>query len=150
MSHFTLQLGPNGPIVSAVIFVSQQRQAALTAAGQPIPAHVTAQALVDTGASCTCVEAGLIASLNLQVLNMVPVNTPTTGTAPQSVPQYDVQLVIPGATLGAIPLVFPTIPIVALPNLGHQQGFQVLIGRDILDQCILHYNGAARFFTIAF
>ena len=43
---------------------------------------------------------------------------------------------------------FPTI---AVTNSDLSiQGLQALIGRDILDRCILIYNGTQEFFTLAY
>jgi hypothetical protein len=49
--HFTLQISPGGPVLNAVVTVSQPKAAALQAAQQPIPTPVTIRALVDTGAN---------------------------------------------------------------------------------------------------
>lgn len=47
MSHFTLQFDQGlGPLLVANIGVSEGREAALTAAGQPVPKLVTLRALV--------------------------------------------------------------------------------------------------------
>jgi hypothetical protein len=46
-------------------------------------------------------------------------------------------------------LIFPTVAIVASELLG-AQGFHALIGRNILSQCLFHYNGAMGLFTLAY
>jgi len=142
--HLTLQVTQSGPILSAAVGVSEARAAALTAADQPIPPLVPIRALVDTGASCTCVDPSVLAALSLTPTGSVSVNTPSTGATPHSADQYDVGLAIPNGT----PLVLQTIPVVAAELL--PQGFHALIGRDILDQCLLVYNGKIRLFTLAF
>jgi hypothetical protein len=63
--HFTLSLGPNGPVLNAIVAVSQERNAALVAAGQPAPKPQPIRALVDTGASATCVDPSVLAALSL-------------------------------------------------------------------------------------
>lgn len=108
MPHFTLQVGPNGPVVNAFVAVSQGRTAALTAAGQPIPKPAPIFALVDTGASCTCVDPSVLHGLKLTPTGSISVNTPSTGSTPHETYQYDVALVVP-APSGA-PLIFQTIP----------------------------------------
>lgn len=151
MAHFTLQVGANGPVLDAFIGVSGPRLAALTAASQPVPSPVPIRALVDTGASCTCIDPSVLQSLGLQPTGTVSVNTPSTGATPHTADQYDVGLVIPPGNIppGAQPLHFPTIPVVAAELLAGQ-GFHALIGRDILDQCVLIYNGGIGAFTLAF
>lgn len=46
-------------------------------------------------------------------------------------------------------MTIPSIPVLQLPLLRHQQ-FHALIGRDILNRCVLIYNGSFRQFTLAF
>jgi Aspartyl protease len=147
VAHFTLQTSPNGPILNALVAVSQARSAALTAADQEIPNSVPVFALVDTGASCTCVDPAVLASLKLTPTGNVSVNTPSTGATPHSADQYDVALIVPAAN--GPPLIFQTIPVIS-SDLLSAQGFHALIGRDILDRCVLIYNGHMGQFTLAF
>jgi len=146
--HFTLQVEPAGPVLRALVSVSQPRAAALTGAGQAIPAAVPIRGFVDTGASSTCVDPSVLASLDLSPIGTISINTPTTGMTPHDAEQYDVGLVIP-ATQGTSPLIISAMPVVCSQLLA-AQGFHALIGRDILDQCLLVYNGATRLFTLAF
>ncbi len=148
MPHFTLQIGSRGPIVMALVFVSEARQTALVAAGRAIPAPVSMQALIDTGASCTCVDFQVLAPLALSPTGSTPISTPSTGTSPHHMDQYDVGIAIPGADPGSSPLILPTVPIVACSL--RPQGIDALIGRDVLGRCLLSYNGATGAFTLAF
>jgi hypothetical protein len=54
------QLGPEGPVVNLLVGVSEPAVAALQAANQPVPPPVSVRALIDTGASCTCIVAGVL------------------------------------------------------------------------------------------
>jgi hypothetical protein len=150
--HFTLPLTPGGPIVNAHIGVSDARRAALVTAQQPIPPLIPIRALIDTGASCTCLDPSVVQRLGIPATGNVAVNTPSTGSTPHSANQYDVALIIPPSGPGQPPLVFGTIPVVAAELLA-AQSIHALIGRDILSRCIFHYNGAAAqggFFTLAY
>ncbi|MGH7559110.1 MAG: aspartyl protease family protein [Gemmatimonadota bacterium] len=138
-----------GPILTAYVGVSQQRAEALQAAGEAIPNAVRVQALVDTGASCTCVDYSILSALDLSPTGSVPVHSPTTGATPETKDQYDASLLIPGAHATHVPLILQTIPVVAA-ELVAVQGFEVLIGRDILQDCVLVYNGTNGWFTLAF
>jgi hypothetical protein len=150
VSHFTLQLDPGGPILQALVTVSNPRRDALVQAGQPVPLPVPIRALVDTGASCTCVDPAVLRDgLRLTPTGSVPINTPTTGATPHNADQYDIALIIPPATAEEPPLIFQTIPVVS-SSLLHSQGFHALIGRDILKQCILIYNGSVGTFSLAY
>ena len=124
----------------------------LQGAGQPVPKPFQARALVDTGASCTCVDPEVLIALGLSPTGSTPMHTPSTGDAPVDVDQYDVGLIIPPAVQGQPPLVFGTVP-VAASKFFQAQGIHALIGRDILRHCVLHYNGGlgpTGHFTIAF
>ena len=147
MPHFTLQMTPAGPIVDAFVGVSAARQAALQAAGQQVPMPVRIRALVDTGASATCIDPSVPVALGLTPTGNISMTTPSTGTTPHSADVYDVALLIPGPTFP--PLTLPTIPVAAV-DLLQAQGFHALIGRDILGACVFHYNGAVGTFTLAF
>jgi len=145
--HFTLPVGSNGPVLTAVVAVSQERNAALVAAGKPVPKPVPITALVDTGASATCVDPSVLAALSLTPTGIVSLSTPSTGETPHQAEQFDAALIIPAPQGSA--LVFRTIPVVASELLA-AQGFHALIGRDILDQCIFFYNGSLKLFTLAY
>lgn len=149
MPHFTLQIGAEGPVLSAIVTVSEARAAALRRAGQPIPDPVPIRALLDTGASCTCIDPIVIDALELTPTGSVRINTPTTGNRPQDRHQYDVGLAIPGPERAHTPLFVATIPVVATKLL-QQQGFAALLGRDILASCLLTYNGTMGWYTLAF
>jgi hypothetical protein len=147
MPHFTLSLGPQGPVLNAIVSVSNERSAALTAAGQSAPKPVPIRALVDTGASSTCVDPSVLAALSLTPTGIVLLSTPSTGGTPHQAEQFDVALIIPAPAGPA--LVFRTMPVVASELLA-SQGFHALMGRDILDQCLFSYNGSIKLFTLAY
>jgi len=147
--HFTLANSPNGPILTAFIGVSEARSSALTAAQQEVPPPQQIRALVDTGASGTCIDPTILQALGLTPTGNTTVNTPTTGRQSQQVDTYDVSLFVPGAQATDSPLVIPTLQVIAAELLT-QQGFHALIGRDVLGGCILVYNGPLNQFTLAF
>ncbi len=76
-------------------------------------------------------------------------NTPTTGAMPATAEQYDASILIPGATTTHEPLEIPTLVVMAAELLV-PQGFHALIGRDILAECVLLYNGTMEQFTLAY
>lgn len=150
MPHFTLGLDPQngGPLLTAVIGVSEPRAAALTAAAQPIPQATPIRGLVDTGASNTCVDPAILTGLGLTASGNVMCHSPTTGAAPQSKDLYDVSLRI-YSDVNQPSLYFATLAVMA-SDLFAAQGFHALIGRDVLASCLLSYNGHLRYFTLAF
>ena len=136
-------------MVTALFAVSEARRAALAAAGQPVPQPQRTTALIDTGASCTSVDPSVIIALNLQPTGSVSLITPSTGQTPHQTSEYDIALAIPGASPQDPFLVFPTIAVISAELL-QAQGFHALIGRDILNRCVLIYNGTIGFFTLAY
>lgn len=142
MPVLTSPLGPEGPVVSLLIGVSGPRATALQAAQQPVPPPVRIRALIDTGASSTCVEAGALQSLSLAPTGTTTVTTPSTGPNPMVCNQYDVGVFVvhPAITLGVV-----TMPIIECQPLGG--GIQALLGRDFLALCLFVYDGQAQRFS---
>lgn len=150
MPHFTLGLDPQmgGPLLTAVVGVSEPRAAALAAVGQPIPQALPIRGLVDTGASGTCIDPAVLIKLGLTPSGNTLCHTPTTGAAPELKDLYDVSLRI-YSDLQQPSLYHATLPVMA-SDLFAAQGFHALIGRDVLSSCLLTYNGTLRYFTLAF
>ena len=147
MSILTLPLEPSGPIITIGFVVSGPRQSALKKAGQPVPDPVIARCLLDTGDSGTCVDSQVIAKLQIPPSGTVPIHTPSTGATPKICNQFDVGI---GIIMddGAVHLPGVVIPVIEsdLDSLG----IQALLGRDILDQALLIYDGHGRTLTLAF
>ena len=145
MPHFTLQITPEGPVISLLIGASAPRVAALEKAGVAVPTPVVVRCLIDTGASSTCLDTSAIASLQLSPTGTITISTPSTGKTPHECETFDVGLMfyheVSSRYLGTVPIVatdFSTQPI------------DGLLGRDVLASCLFVYDGAARIFSIAF
>ena len=149
MSYITLQIGADGAIFDAYLGVSRARQDALKAASQPVPNTIKVRALLDTGASCTCVHPSFPAALGLTPSGNAELYTVSTGDDPEEFDEYDVSLLVinPTATVApvihafhAMPLYFSTIKMVGTKAL-EKLGCDVLVGRDILESCMFVYDG---------
>lgn len=148
MPHFTLTASPQtGPMLDMVVNASMPRLLALEADGQPAPESQNIRALIDTGASCTCIDPTVLAALGLQPTGKALMTTPSTGAIPAEADTYDVCIFIP-APGNQQPLIKAVIS-VCTSQLIHQ-GFHALLGRDILKDCHFTYNGSAEFFTLAY
>ena len=148
MPHFTLTLSQQAPIV--VMLVGAKQRSSSSSSLHCQPACLAAQnirALVDTGASHTCIDPMVFTALGLQPTGKTPMLTPSTGSTPIEADTYDVAVIIPnGNQPGRI---IPNIAVSA-SELFAAQGFHALVGRDILQRCVLNYNGAAAIFTLAY
>jgi hypothetical protein len=146
MPHLTLQLGPAGPLLDVLISVSAPRQAALTQAGQPVPAPQIARALVDTGASVTAVDSAILTALALSPTGQTTIHTPsTTAGQPHQCSTYDIHLTL---SHPALSFYIPALPVIQ--STLHHQGIQALIGRDVLANCLLVYDGRAGIYILGF
>jgi len=149
MSHFTLAVDPkSGPVVNAVIQVSEGRRNALEAAGKPVPAFQGVRALIDTGASFTSIEPKVLADLGLTPTGTIDFVTPSSGQNVVTTDTYDVDLNI-YKTEKEPPLSMPNLRVAAC-ELFLRQGIHALIGRDVLSRCIFIYNGEDGIFSLAF
>ena len=136
MSHYTVPVGPQGPLLIVLINLTAARRSALQVAGQPIPPPALTQIIIDTGASMTSIDQLVIAQLGLQPTGTVGILTPSTGTTPHQCSTYDVELIIPGYV--------PAKHIPALAVVGGNyaaQGHKGLLGRDALKDARLMYSG---------
>jgi hypothetical protein len=142
--HLTLTLTNGAPLIDVVIGVSQPRAAVLQSSGQPVPPPVVARLLVDTGASHTCLDHSVITQLGLTPTGTVPMHTPSTGAIPENFSQYDVSIILVHNVTNRM---FAAVPVMG-SNFA-PQGFQGLLGRDILKDCLLIYTGPDNAFMLS-
>lgn len=138
---------PAGPLIQVVLGASLPRQHALQAAGSPVPPVVTGNFLIDTGASGTCVDPSLIAKLGIPASGSVAIQTPSTQGAPHQCDTYDVMLFIPAGESQAGHFI-EVMPVFETHLSG--QGIDGLLGRDVLQSCVLIYNGVTNLFTLSY
>jgi predicted aspartyl protease len=131
-------LADEGPIITVTIGLTRAAQAALQKDKKPVPVPVTASALIDTGASGSVVQQGLLGPLGLHPVGQTAVSTPTSQGV--SCALYAVQLTIPNGYLD--------ITVIEAPLQG--QNIEVLIGRDVLKHGVFFYNGHSSQFTLSF
>jgi hypothetical protein len=121
---------------------------ALAQQNQPIPAGLPGMAMIDTGASGTCVHEPILQQLGI---NPVGVVQGLTAAGPVQQSLYPARLVFPatgwtfdvpnvvGVNLaGQVAQIVPPQPIIAL------------LGRDLLTAWTLTWNGPGGFWTVAF
>jgi predicted aspartyl protease len=108
------------------------------------PEAVKGKALIDTGASMSVIDLGVVEKLGLQPINRVPLRG-CSDAEPLQAPTYMVRFVF-----AARDLEDKTVVAAGLP-LSRKQGDQIaLIGRDILRAARFSYDGPAGSFTLEF
>lgn len=115
--------------------------------GQPIPASVEVQGLIDSGS-----DIGIISPDLVQHFGLMPIRgmLTTTTIGSQSVSIYEISMVLMGpAGLAGPTLVRAGIYVMGSPTPLPQQ-LDMLIGQDILRTCVLHSDGPSNFFTLSF
>ncbi len=132
-----------GPVIPLQVAVTTAAEQVLIAANQPVPQPIPVDALIDTGASHSSIQQGLLAPLGLNPVGLVPVLTPTTQT-PHMATQFAIRLMFPQHGGG----VYDPLVIMEMPLQG--QNIQFLLGRDVLTLGVLVYNGPRSSFTLAF
>jgi hypothetical protein len=149
MPSINVTIQPGGPILDVFIGVSLPRARVLTSSSQSVPLASRGKFLIDTGASATAVDHSLIQPLGLQPIGKLAISTPSTAAGTHHFcDQYDVSLFIPANQPPASGYLIEALPIVTT-HLSHQ-GIDGLIGRDILNNCTLIYNGAMAIVTLSY
>ena len=121
MPHVTLALSPYGPILPVMVGVSKAKEQSLLSVGQPVPKPILVQALVDTGANCTCVDPAVVHWGS----------QPTQGI-PILVNKYDISLVFD------------------FPGLVCKRSVSALEAQFILSHSLFVYDGKANTFALSF
>lgn len=136
--HPAIALNLRGPAIEASVTIEQNAGKGLVAQGKPLPKPKTGWVLIDTGASGTCIDDDAAKELGLPVIDVARLTSATHKDQECNV--YPVQINIPTVVLNC-----PRAMGAALAA----QGLIALIGRDILQQCNLFYNGPVGQFTLS-
>jgi len=95
----SLSLSDDGPVLEILISLTSSRRYALNRFQLPIPAPLAVRALIDTGATYSCIDLSVVSQLNLLSSYEVMVFTPGTGGVPQQMKQYEVDVEVPNVGL---------------------------------------------------
>jgi hypothetical protein len=134
------ELQLQGPKVEIEIAVPAVLAEFLERSGLPVPPPQRGFALIDTGASITAVDEGVVASLGIQPIGQMKLSTPS-----QSMPAwlYAVQLTCSGVAM-------PVLELLDVVGCTLQpQGFIALLGRNFLRKGVLVYDGPTGAFTMS-
>jgi predicted aspartyl protease len=140
----TAQLSPaialqlRGPIIQVSVTIEQNAGKGLLSQGKALPVPKSGLALIDTGATGTCIDDQAAKELGLPVIDVAKMTSATHKD--QSCNVYPVQINLPSVVLNS-----PRTMGAALAP----QGLLVLIGRDVLQNCTLFYNGPTGQITLS-
>lgn len=128
-----------GPCVQVTIGLAQSIAEQLLQQGKPVPQPISGLALIDTGATSTCIDDEAAQKLQLPVTNVVNVASASHSSTPQNV--YPIQVQITGLPI--------SIESGAVGAALAPQKLLALIGRDVLQHCTLFYNGITGQITLS-
>ena len=133
-------LSQRGPCIQVTVGIARSMATQLLQQGQILPQPISGLALIDTGASATCIDEAVAQQLQLPVVDTVMMASASHASTPQNV--YPIQIEVVG-----LPFIIdaPRAIGAALDN----QELLLLIGRDVLQQCTLFYNGVTGEITLA-
>jgi hypothetical protein len=148
MPSLTISIGSDGPILDVRVGLSTHRISALLAAKQSFSPPLGVRALIDTGASCTCIDPSLVKRFNLTPTGSNLLHSASTGAAPKNANLFDIALFFikddgQSHSMGV------TLPVLEV-DLSSMNTFSVIIGRDILKQTTMIYNGPANSLILNF
>lgn len=138
-------VAPQGPLIEAVVGISDARVVELQRSLAPIPAQAQVMALVDPGSKKTFVDGRLLRQLGLEPNGDEEIFTPSTGEAGHVCKKFEV-------SLGIVHPIGPTRfgRVFVLESEFSSQGFHVLLGRDFLQNCLFVYHGKSNAFDLAY
>lgn len=113
---------------------------ALQRENRPVPVPIKGLALVDTGASVSCIDTNTARQLKLPVVGTVIMASASHANTPTAVHPIQIKIQNAPVSFGA--------PRAMCANLANQ-GFIAIIGRDILSLCTMYYNGPAGQITVS-
>jgi predicted aspartyl protease len=136
MPNLTIPITPHGAIVDISVGLSNSYEQSLKSKGKTVPSRVLVHALIDTGASNTCVDLSVLNQLGLNPTGFAVTHTASSGSSGHRCNVYDISLILPhsGPSLIVADLSASEIDLSG-------QRFEALIGRDVLSRCNLLFMG---------
>lgn len=133
-------LRDDGPRIQVKISIAEPIAQELKKQKKPVPAPVVGYALVDTGASNTCIDERAVKRLRLQPTDVVRMTSASHRSAPKKV--YPIRIEMVG-----LPVTIEVFR--AIGSSLDAQDLVLLIGRDVLENFTFFYNGPCGELTLA-
>jgi len=129
-----------GPIINVTVGLERSMATALIGQGSKVPTPISGLALIDTGASVTCIDNSKAIELGLPVVDTVKMMSASHDAIDQ--PAYPIHIEIIGTAIQF------SLPKAMGANLA-PQGLLALIGRDVLSLFTMFYNGQTGQITLS-
>ena len=146
MPHFTFPITKDGCTLDMLVGFGHDDMKAVVAAGQPPPPPIAARAIIDTGSDKTAVAPRILQQLGIGVLGSVQTHTAAGLIVVQL---YEISLSIPNPTGARTPMLVRAQWLVT-DFLQAPPGIDVLLGMDLIRECLLIIDGPGEFFTLGF
>ncbi len=128
-----------GPCVQVTIGLADVVAQQILQQGKPLPTPITGFAMIDTGASSTCIDDAIAQQLGLPAIDVVQMTSASHANIEQNV--YPTKITL----MNGITLDVPR----AMGATLQPQNIIALIGRDFLQHCTLFYNGITGEITLS-
>lgn len=139
MRGFEVPITGSGAVVEVQLGISELRRAAMRRAGVTPPSPIPVYFLIDTGASCSWVDEMHMRSLNLEPQSWHHAHNLSSKGVAQAFSAYEVSLVLGGVATENSRRFNLMIGGASFNN----QPVEGVLGRDVLNQCILGWRGLA-------
>jgi len=133
-------LAQRGPVVQVTISLGTAMAQVLQQQGKPIPAPVSGLALIDTGATGTCINKDQAEAMGLPVIDVGKMSSATHEDEPSNIHPIKIEFVGVPITVEAERAMCAKLT---------KFGLLAIIGRDVLQHCNLVYNGFAGTITLS-
>jgi len=140
MYRISRTIAPEGPLIEVVVAVGGEQSQEFQKLGIPIPSPRRVLALLDTGADGTAIHPDLVDYLRLRGTGIVEV-TGQNGTGHSFTFVAGLSFIHDSGQTG-----FRDVLVAA--GVCFRPGVFALIGRNLLDYCVLHYDGRKKTFTL--
>lgn len=144
MCNLRLPFDGLGPVLNLAIGVSEVRTEVLRKEGKAIPSSLILRGLVDTGADGIALDIEHLQALGIPNRGFEPVHTMDGKKYCQ---RFDVSLTL--HMEGDKELFLEAEPCLAFRNLKHR-GFDLLIGRQVLDRFVFILDGPRKMFELKY
>lgn len=133
-----------GPVISVEIAIPTPLAEVLTKTNKPLPQPKAGLALIDTGATRSCVDDDVIRSLGVNPVGAAKIHN---SNGEQEVNMFPAHFRFPSIKDFEIDFTSAIGVNINAQRIGNQP-IIALIGRDILSRCVFIYNGPLGLYTL--